>query len=215
MAKGKLTENNENLKRFNTWYSEDKGTYQKWAQAKRQQTKFTQEHLTQIYDYGRDLVIKAREAGEPITISGLQLATRCNKMDFSRMRNGEYDWRLFQFAEYEGIDLEHDIVTQYDDILCMDIEYWISPDGEMLVMSTYSEIIDRFYLLIEEQLSNMLFTVNNPKGPIFILKNAFGWSDRPQEQPKQEIVAPLHLATLEEAEQACKALLESQTDKTI
>ena len=207
MAKCKPTQNNENMKRFSTWYSQDKETYQKWAQAKRLQTKFTQEHLTQIYDYARDYVLECREKGKALTISGLQLATHCNKMDYSRMRSGEYDWRMLQFAEYKGIDLEHDITPIYDDLLCMTVDYWISPDGEMFIMSFYSDIIDRFYLLIQEQTEELLYKSPNPRGPIFILKAVFGFNDRPQDQPK-EVIAPLHIATREEAERARKELMQ-------
>ena len=202
------TENNENMKRYNTWYSQDITKYKEWAQAKRLQTKFTQEHLTQIHGWACDYVNECRANGTALTISGLQLATHCNKMDYSRMKNGEYDWRMLQFAEYKGIDLENDITPIYDELLCMTVDYWINPDGEMLIMSYYSDIIERFYLLIQEQTEEMLVTSPNPRGPIFILKSAFGWSDRPQEQPIQA-VAPLHIATLEEAERARKELLNS------
>lgn len=202
------TPENENLKLWNTWYSEDKAQYRKFAESKRENNRFKQESLTEIYRKGREYLISCCDAGEPITITGLQIACDCDKMSFSRMRRGEYDWRLYQFLDYCGLS-ESDIITEHDDFLNCDIAYVPDANGELWVANTYSEIIERFYLEIQKELEILCYTSNNPKGAIFLLKSLFGWDDR-QQQTGQTITAQVHVATMEEAKKAIERLALSE-----
>lgn len=198
-----MTENSERFKRFNTWYSRDRETYRKFAESKRRQTRFTQESLTAIYYAGRDYIIEQQEKGEPLTISGLQIACGCNRTDFRRMKSGEYDWRRFQFQEYAGID-ESELQTIHDDHLGFDVTFWFDQDGERFVMNLFSEVMEWFYLTIQEQLEAVCYTNNKPLGAIFLLKTCFGWSDKPKEYRADK--SPVSVATKEEAEEALKRL---------
>lgn len=211
MGERKTTPENENIKKWNTWYSEDKKQYQQFARSRRERNRFKQEALTEIYQRGREYIMEHRVSGDPITTSGLQLACGCNRMDFSRMRSGEYDWRRYQFMEYNGID-ESDILVEFDEVLSLDIEYAPDKDGELMVVNLYSEILNRFYLEIQNQLETACYTSYNPRGAIFLLKSIFGWADNQQDAGKglaQVIVTPaeIHIATRDEAEQAMKDLL--------
>lgn len=203
MAKRKKAPENGNLKKWNNWYSEDKAGYQKYAESKRKHNRFNQERLTEIYGRMRDYVTKKQTAGEPLTIGGLQLSAGCNKMDFSRMRSGSYDWRTYQFQHYKGI-AEADITSVHDDLINLDILYWTDEDGAMYILNPYSIITERFYMLIQEQLEALCYTSNNPRGAIFLLKSAFGWSDN---QPEVQIITGgIHVASKEEAQEALKTM---------
>lgn len=206
MGKRKNTPENDNIRKWNTWYSQDKKQYQKFARAKREGNRFKQEALTEIYEKGRAYIAERKESGEPITISGLQLACGCNRMDFSRMRSGEYDWRRYQFLDYAGVD-EADILTEFDEVLRLDVEYAPDENGEVYVMNHYSDIIERFYLEVQAQLELACYQSQNPRGAIFLLKSVFGWDDHAQAQVSVVPVEPIHIATREEAEQARKELL--------
>lgn len=213
MGKKKISENNQNLIRFNTWYSQDKETYRKWAESKRKQTNFTQERLTEIFDKGVAYIKRQRQNNEPLTISGLQFATNCNRTDFHRMRNREYDWRLFQFIDYKGIDLDKEIITEHNDTLNMDIDYYIDEDGVAYVMEMYGDIAERFYLQIEVQLEERLYTKQRPAGAIFLLKSCFGWTDTPDTNTAI-VNKSIHIATREEANKSLQELLAlSETEQ--
>lgn len=205
MGKKKITENNENMKRYTTWYSKDKEQYKKWAESKRTQTKFTQEFLSEIFYKGKTYIQEHKQTGEPLTVSGLQLALGCNKTDICRMKAGNYDWRLFQFMEYEGIT-DSDLITEYDEFLNMYVDYYIDADGVAYIMLMYSDVIERFYLELEAELEERLYMSNKPNGIIFTLKACFGWKDKPD---KENVIVrnTVHVATKEEADRSLKELL--------
>lgn len=124
------------------------------------------------------------------------------------MRNREYDWRKYQFMHYNGIT-EADVTINHDDLLNLDILYWMDEDGALWILNTFSEIIESFYLLIQEQLEMLCYTSGNPRGAIFLLKSVFGWTeDRPQEH--QTFTGNIHVASKKEAEQALKEYTSSE-----
>ena len=199
-------DNKERLRTFNTWYSEDRDKYRQFAEAARIRGRFTQEMVSDLYDRGRAYIIECREADKPLTVAGLQIACDCNKMAFSRMKRGEFDWRLFQFMEYKGIR-EDDIECFRDDELQYSVNYWTDEDGVMYIMEMYSSIIERFYLDIQNQIETACYdNKGNPSGLIFALKSAFGWHDKPEDQKTG--VAVGHIATREEAAAAIKRITE-------
>ena len=198
MGKRKNTPENENIRKWNTWYSQDKKQYQKFAKAKREGNRFRQETLTEIYEKGRAYIIEQREKGIPLTTSGLQLACNCNRMDFSRMRSGEYDWRRYQFMDYAGID-EADLLVEFDEALRFHVEYAPDEHGEIYDVNTYSDIINRFYLEIQAELEIACYTNHNPRGAIFLLKSIFGWTDTVTAQVSIPANAEIHIASLTEA----------------
>lgn len=200
-----MAKNSETFKMYNTWYSQDREQYRRFAESKRNQTVFKQERLTEVYDRGRAYIIEQQEKGEPLTVSGLQLACRCNRTDFKRMRHHEYDWRRYQFMDYKGIQ-EEDLQLVRDDLFNRDVEYWTDEDGVIYVMNTYSEVIEWFYLQIQKQLEIACYQNRNPAGSIFLLKSQFGWDDK--QQTRVEKTAPVHVATAEEAKNALKRLTD-------
>ena len=201
---GEKTEGQKRLAEWNTYYSQDRGRYRQFAEAKRMQTSFRQERLTEILDLGKAYIMETQQAGNPLTVSGLQLACRCNKQDFYRMKRGEYDWRVFQFMEYNGIE-EEDLQIVRDNDLHFDVAYWTDPDGVMYCMNMFSEVIDRFYLILQEEIETKCYmNKGNPSGLIFCLKSVFGWSDKPTSRPAD--VQPVHVATKEEAQAAINEL---------
>lgn len=205
MAKNK-TKSQERLTNFNSWYSQDKDGYKKFAESKRLQTRFTQEALTEIFDKAREYIVEQKADNKPLTVSGFLIACECNRTDFKRMKHREYDWRLYQMMDYRGIS-GNDLQPVFDDVFRCHINYWIDADGAMYVMETYGDILERIYLMIQEQLEVAAYDIHgNPTGVVFLLKVIFGWTGNQTEPMPQQ--NGIHIATKEEAKEACRRLFE-------
>ena len=204
-----MDENRKRMKDFTTWYSQDIKKYKQWAESMRNRQVFSQERLTDIYNNGKQYILRQREHGELLTIAGLHNACACHKQDIHNMKSGKFDYRLPQFMEYMGIS-ESDISVRRDNDLGFNLEVWTDSNGVEYVMNMYSEIIGKFYLLIQEQLEELAYTnKGNQSGAIFALKSVFGWSDRqPGEVTEQS--RTVNIASRDEALRAIKRL----SDKT-
>jgi len=206
--------NTTKISQFNTWYSQDIEEYKRFAEGRSQSHRFTQEYLTELTEKIIVYIEEQKDADKPITIAGFYLALGIQKKDYFRMKNGEFDYRLFQFMEYKGISPE-DIQRDWQEPLGY-IEYWIDADGQLWVMNTYSEIIEKALLLMQMQTEERLLTAKNNSqvsAAIFLLKAKFGWSDKPDVNIYNTLqYSTTQLPTYEEAK---RSLLELTGDEAV
>ena len=140
---------------------------------------YSQEELTVFYDKMWAYV----ESNEVITISGCVLAMGINPRAFSRMRCGEFDYRLEQFCAENDISQAQWLYDKRD------IPYIIDSNGNRVLMIDYGELIEMFMLLYQNQAEKQVLS-NKPVGGIFCLKSQFQWNDKVEEQvqPQERLV---------------------------
>lgn len=206
----------DTIRLFNTHYSEDIAEYKRFAENHSNAYRYNQEYLTDLTYRIKDYLTEQQAKEEPFTITGLYMALDMQKKDYYRARNGEFDWKLYQFMDFKGISFD-DIETTRDDLLGY-LQIWTDENGQIFICNTYSEIIEKSLLVIQSKLEIICYTGDNPKGAIFILKSRFGWSDRPDQRQTSSFFGSAeadnttsvlnHIATAEEAKQAIAELQE-------
>ena len=172
--------NTDKITMFNTWYSKDIKEYKRFAKNKSNAFRYSQEYLTELTTNIVSYLKGTKESGKPLTIAGFYRSMNIQKKDYYKMKNGDFDWKLYQFMDFNNIQ-ETDIQVFEDGTLGF-VEYWLDADGQFFVMNTYSEIIEKALLVLEMQAEERLLSAKSNSSisaAIFILKAKFGWSDKP------------------------------------
>ena len=130
-----------------------------------------------------------RENGEPLTVSGFTLAAQIPQRTWEKMRHGEYDTMIYEYKMLHGID--EDAIEAVND------------DGEVVSLLPWSEIVDKCYLLAQEERERGCITgkAGNVVGNIFLLKAQHGLNDQPD-----QIAHQTNVQIVADAETALKAL---------
>lgn len=127
--------------------------------------------------------------GKPLTVAGFILASGMPKMTWYDMKNGMYD------ASIEEFKIAHE--------LPLDATEWTTEDGEILSLIPWSEVIDRCYMLLQEERETNCVAgkAGNVIGNIFLLKSQHGLSDMPQ-----QIASQTNIQIVANSDTAMKAL---------
>ena len=206
--------NTAKISQFNTWYRQDIEEYKRFAEGRSRSHRFSQEYLTELTEKIVVFIREREQNEEPLTIAGFYMALDILKKDYFRMKNGEFDYRLYQFMDYHDIQPE-DILSEWQEPLGM-IDYWIDEDGQLWVMNTYSEIIEKALLVMQEQVETRLLTAKSNaavSANIFLMKAKFGWSDKPETVNNLYQFNNVQLPTYEEAKRSLSALTDYEADK--
>lgn len=195
MAKGNRTNHkNDNTKEIvslSQRYSEEVDEYKRFAIARRENRKYTQESLAVFYHRLTDYVEDCKAKNQPLTVADILLSTGIKKDLWSKAKNGELDYLLEECIVVHNIS-EDDIV--YDD---QDLP-WTVVDGQEILLLPWSEFREKADLMVQAQLErNCYVNKGNPVGSIFGLKGFFGVrEDEPvQTQNNTLIVADREKAT--------------------
>lgn len=157
----------------------------KLAIAKRNNSPYAPEKQNEFVEKLANYVEEQQSHNKPLTISGFILASGIPQKTWYRMKDGEYDTGI---EEYK---LTHDIP--------LDAEEYVNEDGEIIPLVPWSEIIDRCYLLAQQERETACISgkAGNVIGNIFLLKSQHGLSDQPeqiQNQTNIQIVASAETA---------------------
>lgn len=178
--------------------SEEVAKYREIANKFREARKFKQEYFFPMYKRLEAYIESQRGKEKPLTISGLILASGVSQTTFNEMRNGKHDYALYQYADYEGVDLENDIVEDYNGL-----PYHVNSKGIEVLLVPASEILQRALLLQQEETETRLYEKGRV-GDIFSLKAQHGW----QEEEKQQITNnTLVIASESDSQRALQRLL--------
>lgn len=136
-----------------------------------------------------EYVERQAERGKPLTISGFALAAEIPLRTWEKMRNGEYDTMI---EEYKMLN-----------DLPSDLREYTTEDGEVMSLIPWSEIVERCYLLTQEQREEacVIGKAGNVVGNIFLLKSQHGLSDAPE-----QVVSQKNIQIVADADTALKAL---------
>lgn len=199
MPKGNRTNSHRNttkIQEYNSRYKNELDGYKQFAESRRKNRTFTQEQLTVYYDRANEYIRDRDDEDKPYTISGVILALGIDDMSFKRMKDGDYDYRLYEYMDLNNIT---------DDMVRLDgnnVPY-VEIDGKRVILIPYSEVIEKIYLMLQEQIETRLYEKGRV-GDIFALKSKYGWSDS-GEKP-QTVNQTLVIATEEQAREAIRLL---------
>lgn len=180
------------------YFSEEIAKYREIAERRREKKKIKQEFLLPMYRNMCEYIERERGSARPLTVSGLILASGCTKVMFYDIMNGKFDYALYQYVDYEKVDLDNTIVEEYEGL-----PYHINDKGVEVLLVTGSEMMQRIYLFQQEETERRLYEKGRV-GDIFTLKAQHGW----QEEEKQTVNNnTLVIASEEEAKIAMNKLL--------
>lgn len=167
-------------------YNDDIDAYRRFAEGRRNATRFTQELLWELYCRMKEYFVSSKENGIPVTIGKLCLALGISKYDLHVMRAGDFDYRLFQYMDMYGVTYG-DIRQEEDEFFkgYNPLEYWIDRDGKKVLLMMYSEIMLRGIAYIEGEMEEEILEGKKPVGSIFYAKAVFGYSDSPERTGNQ------------------------------
>lgn len=159
------------------------------AEKRRQKSPYSVEKQGEFIKRLSDYVQTQQEAGKPLTVSGFILASGIPSRTWYHMKAGDFD------AMIEEYKITHDLPPE--------TEEYTTEDGEVLSLIPWSEVIDRCYLIAQEERETACVAgkAGNVIGNIFLLKAQHGLTDQPEmvsQQTNIQIVA--------DAETAMKAL---------
>lgn len=174
--------------------SEDISRYKEIAEKVRRSKKYRQEDLHRIYQGLIAYIDRQKENEKPITVSGMILASGISSATWYEMLGGDYDYRL-----YEYIDM-HNINTNDADI--MDDIPFVEDENGVILLITYSDLLQKAMLLQQEQTEERLYEKGRV-GDIFALKAMHGWQE---ETSPHTVNQTLVLASPEQAREAIKML---------
>ena len=148
--------------------SEDISKYKEAAERRRQKRKYRQEDLFGIIERINAYIDRQGREGRPFTVAGLIRAAQVSKSTWYEMLAGDYDYRLIEYADRHGIDL--DTLPANTTTTITDTE------GREVVLIAYSEALQKAMLAIEEQTEERLYSKGRV-GDIFSLKAVHGWQE--------------------------------------
>ena len=199
MAKGNRSNSKRNttaIQGYNDKFKQEIDGYKQFAEARRKNRVFTQEQVTVFHEGIKKYFEEKSSDDEPFTISGILLELNLNETIFYRMKNGEYDYRLYEYIDINGID-EADIM--YDN---ENLPYVMSGEKKVLLIP-FSEIVEKAYLRLQEQIEERLYEKGRV-GDIFALKSKHGWND--SGDTPHTVNQTLVIATEEQARRAIECL---------
>ena len=161
----------------------------KLAIANRNRSPYTPQTQGTLIERLTNYVEEQERIGKPLTVAGFILASGVPERSWYDLRDGMYD------ASIEEYKLTHDIP--------LDAMEYTTEDGEILSLIPWSEIINRCYLLLqqERELGCVAGKAGNVVGNIFLLKSQHGLSDMPQ-----QIQSQTNIQIVANSETAMKAL---------
>ncbi len=203
--KGNRTDSKRNANKitaFSKQYAKDIEAYKNFVQKKRDSRTIKQESAAGLHDRLFGYIQNCKDNEEPITRAGMVLALGVDRQIYYRMRDGEYDWRLYEYLDINGL--------AYEDILandCVFLDENENPcllEGEnKILLIPLSDIIQKAELMHEAQTEERLYK-SGKVGDIFALKSLHGWDDK--SSTPQTVNQTLVIATQEEAKRAIELL---------
>ena len=189
--------NTEKIVRLSKQFRTEVDEYKRYATERRNNRKYTQEMLADVYTKAVDYLEECRKSHKPMTIAGIMLNTGLNKDVWSKAGMGEYDYLL---EEYMALNTT-DNITEIDGL-----PYHINEDGSLVLLIPWSEVVQKLRLIIQDQLEQNLYTnKGNPAGSIFSLKANYQWQEEPV---TQHVENTLVIADASQAKKAMAMLLE-------
>lgn len=162
----------------------------RYAMARREAWGNGVESIQPLIDRLQEYTEKTIADGKPLTVAGYILAAGVPASKFYDMKNGTYDHIIEEFKICND--------------LAPDTEQYITPDGEVIPLVPFSDIIEKCYLLIQEQRETACSSLRgNPAGNIFLLKAQQGF--REEESPST-VNQTLVIADSEQARHALDLL---------
>lgn len=196
-------ESADKIKAMNQAYSAEVDEYKRFADARRNRRKYTQESMSVLYERVSAYVDECERTREPLTVAGMLLAMGTNKDMWSKAKAGEYDYLLEEYIALNNISAE-------DVQLIDNIPWHVAADAETgeireVMLIPYSDFCENLSLRIEAQLERNCYTnKGNPAGSIFGLKAHYGYRDDPE--TPQHLVQNLVIADPEQVKKAAKML---------
>lgn len=158
----------------------------KMAENRRKRSPYSAEKQNSFIEKLSDYVENQHKEGKPLTIAGFMLASGIPKKTWYEMRDGKYDASIEEYRMLKGIP--------------EDAEEFTTEDGEILPLLLWSDIIERCYLLAQQEREEACVSgkAGNVIGNIFLLKAHHGLNDNPmfgvQSQTNIQIVANSEMA---------------------
>lgn len=157
----------------------------KMAENRRKRSPYSAEKQGSLIQKLSDYVESQKAEGKPLTIAGFMLASGIPKKTWYEMRDGRYDASIEEYKMLKGIP--------------EDAENYVTEDGEVLPLVLWSDVIERCYLLAQQEREEACVAgkAGNVIGNIFLLKAHHGLNDQPdhiQHQQNIQIVANSEMA---------------------
>lgn len=143
-----------------------------------------------------EYVQDCRQDHRPITVAGMILASGVGRSTWARICRGELDYHLEAFRDSfaPGQIINRD-----------GLEFVRGDDGQELPLIKPSELMDQFYLMMQQQAEERLYSEKGKVTDIFTMKAVFKWEDQPtaiSDNRHQTLV----IASAEEAQKAISLL---------
>lgn len=187
--------NTEKIAALSRQYNEEQQAYREYAEARRNSIKFNQAELSRRNNRLQQYIHQCCEDDEPITRAGMILALGVSRDTYYRMRDGELDYRLYEYMSVNGIS-ESDVMLTEGEIP------YIVCEGESILLIPSSVMIQKAELQLEAQTEARLYK-SGKVGDIFALKAVHGWQE---EQSPKTLNQTLVIATPEQAREAIAVL---------
>jgi hypothetical protein len=175
--------------------------YKAFAEARRKAIKYGQEFAYTLMNNLTAYIEECQRTNEPITNGGLIMASGVGKDTYYKMREGEYDYRLYEYMDVNGITWD-----MADSSSGYPVYY---SDSGPVVLLPFAELIEKSELVLQAQREKACSSLRgNPAGNIFLLKAQQGFRDD-SEVNRGTVNNNLvlnNVATLEEARDALKRL---------
>lgn len=175
LGKGNRTNSRRETKHLqenNSRYKQEIDSYKQYCENRKKARVHTQEQVKAFYENLCRYIEEQQEQEKPLTVSGAILAVGVDTSIWYRMRNGDFDYRLDEFLDVNGIDLDEAPVDEAG------LKYCIV-DGQKVLLIEFSEVIKRYMLLLQEQAEQRLYSKGGKVTDIFTLKALHGWQDSP------------------------------------
>lgn len=186
--------NGKGLAEFSRQKSADITKYKEQAEKYRKARKYRQEDLYGIMNRIQEYIKQQREQDRPLTVSGTIRASGVSSSTWYEMLGGDYDYKLYEYADIYSIDL--------DSLPLGETTVIENSEGEKIALITYSAALQKAMLAIQEQTEERLY-MKGRVGDIFALKAVHGWQE---EQSPQTVNQTLVIATEEQARKAIDLL---------
>ena len=174
--------NGKGLAEFSRKRSEDITKYKEAAEKWRKARRYRQEDLYGIMER-MNAYVDAQIQADSVSSS-----------TWYEMLGGDYDYKLYEYADIYNIDL--------DALPLGETTVIESNTGEHIALITYSAALQKAMLAIQEQTEERLY-LKGRVGDIFALKAVHGWQE---ESAPQTVNNTLVLATPEQAREAINLL---------
>ena len=160
-------------------YSEKVEEWRAMAEGKMNCCTYTQEHATTMYNKVMGYVNDCLSSYDPesgkylkaITRAGLQLAAGVVSREvFSRLSNGDYDYRLYQYLDTHNIDI--DSIPEDES----GIKWVTDSDNRQIALIPYSHIIQKALLYAEAEAEQSMH-INGRITELSRLNVVHGWRE--------------------------------------